>query len=516
MGIARAWSVALVGITPHLVEVEVDVASGLPDFVLTALSDKVLNHAKHRVRSAVTNSKEAWPARKVTVALLPATVPKSGSRYDLSIALATIAAAGGLPAELLAEWVVLGELSLTGSVKPVTGILPAVLGAYESGRRRFIVPAANYAEACCAADVEVVAAGSLAQICEWLRGEAPRPAPPEDSPPLLPSTEPPDLADVVGQPAARRALEVAAAGGHHMLLTGPPGVGKTMLAERLPGLLPPLTEAQAREVTAIHSVAGALCPGQPLIVEPPFCAPHHSASTASIVGGGLGLAGPGAISRAHRGVLLLDEAPEFAARTLDALRQPLESGWVTLARSAGVVNYPCRFQLVLACNPCPCSVAGAAEGSTTCTCSSAQRRRYLARLSGPLLDRIDIRVRFEEVSRAVLDSTARGESTAEVRPRVLAARARAQTRLAGTPWSTNVEVPGPVLRRRWPVPRETLRPLQIRLDRGQLSTRGLDRVLKLSWTLADLAELPVPGVEQVHEATALHAGYDVTHLRAIA
>jgi magnesium chelatase family protein len=324
--------------------------------------------------------------------------------------------------------------------------------------------------------------------------------------------EAPDLADVVGQPAARRAIEVAAAGGHHMFLTGPPGVGKTMLAERLPALLPDLNTDEAMEVTAIHSVAGLLKPGRPLITRPPFCAPHHSASTAAIVGGGTGIAAPGAISLAHRGVLFLDEAPEFGPRALDALRQPLESGEVTIQRSAAVARYPSRFLLILAANPCPCS-AGGREPGLGCICSSPTRQRYRARISGPLLDRVDIKVELEAVSRAVLETGVRGESSAAVRQRVLAARDRARDRLADSPWTTVGEVPGPAVRRRWPVPRDVTRPLYRQLDRGNLSTRGLDRILKIAWTLADLADLPRPGIDQVQEAHALRTGYGVATLR---
>ena len=510
MAIARSWSVALVGMDAHLVEVEVDVATGLPRFILTALSDRVLRHVEHRVHSAVTNSGEQWPARKITVGLLPATVPKAGSRFDLPIALALLIAAQALPAGDLDEWVVLGELSLTGAVKDVTGVLPSVVGAYRAGRRKFIVPRANYGEARLIADAEIVGVGSLAEVCEWLRGEAPRPTTPEVE--AVPSDdEVPDLADVVGQPAARRAIEVAAAGGHHLFMKGSPGVGKTMLAERLPALLPDLTTDEAMEVTAIHSVAGLLKPGRPLITRPPFCAPHHSASTPAIVGGGSGIAAPGAISLAHRGVLFLDEAPEFGPRSLDALRQPLESGEVTIQRSAAVAKYPSRFLLVLAANPCPCS-AGGREPGQGCICSSPVRSRYLGRISGPLLDRIDITITLESVSRAVLESGVRGEATAVVRERVLAARDRARHRLSDTPWATVGEVPGPVVRRRWAVPRETTRPLYRALDRGNLSTRALDRILKIAWTLADLADLSRPGIEQVQEAHALRTGYGVAAL----
>ena len=512
MTIARTWSLALVGMDPHVVEVEVDVANGLPRFINTALSDRVLKHVEHRVHSAVSNSGEQWPPRKVTVALLPATVPKAGSRFDLPIALALLTATGALPERALADWMVLGELSLTGAVKGVTGVLPSVVGAYRAGWRRFIVPAANHGEAVLAPDAEVVGVGSLAQVCAWLRGEAPTPPAPDDQPASgEEDAREPDLADVVGQPAARRAVEVAAAGGHHMFLKGPPGVGKTMLAERLPSLLPDLSHDEAMEVTAIHSIAGLLKPGRPLISRPPFCAPHHSATTASIVGGGTGIAAPGAISLAHRGVLFLDEAPEFGARSLDALRQPLESGEVSIHRSAAVARYPSRFLLVLAANPCPCSAAGREPG-TGCVCSTPTRQRYLGRLSGPLRDRVDIHVGLEPVSRAVLDSGVRGEPSAVVRERVLVARDRARRRLSVMGWGTNAEVPGPAVRRHWPLSRAAMRPLYRQLERGGLSTRGLDRILKLAWTLADLAELPAPGVEQVLEAHALRTGYTVATL----
>jgi magnesium chelatase family protein len=512
MTIARTWSLALVGMDPHLVEVEVDVATGLPRFILTALSDRVLKHVEHRVHSAVTNSGEQWPPRKVTVALLPATVPKAGSRFDLPVALALLTATGALPAEALADWVVLGELSLTGAVKGVPGVLPSVVGAYRAGRRRFIVPAANHGEAVLASDAEVVGVSSLAQVCSWLRGDAPTPTAADEVPgPTGQGAEDSDLADVVGQAAARRAIEVAAAGGHHMFLKGPPGVGKTMLAERLPSLLPDLTHDEALEVTAIHSIAGLLKPGRPLISRPPFCAPHHSATTAAIVGGGSGIAAPGAISLAHRGVLFLDEAPEFGARSLDALRQPLESGEVSIHRSAAVATYPSRFLLVLAANPCPCS-AGGREPGAGCSCSTPARQRYLGRLSGPLRDRVDIQVELDPVSRAVLDGGVRGEPSAVVRERVLVARDRARRRLSGTGWATNAEVPGPAVRRRWPLGRNAMRPLYRQIERGGLSTRGLDRILKLAWTLADLAQLSAPGVDQVLEAHALRTGYTVATL----
>ncbi len=311
---------------------------------------------------------------------------------------------------------------------------------------------------------------------------------------------------MLGQDAGRRAVEIAAAGGHHLLLSGPPGVGKTMLAERLPGVLPELSDAEAMEVTGIHSVAGRLAPDRPLVARPPFCAPHHSSTLPAIVGGGSGIAAPGAVSLAHRGVLFLDEAPEFNARVLDALRQPLESGQVTLARAGGIARYPARFLLVLAANPCPCAAGGRDTGSQGCICPSASLLRYRSRLSGPLRDRVDVVVRLEPVSRLVLTEGARGESSREVRARVEAARDRARHRLRDSPWTTTGEVPGPALRRHWPVPVEALQPVRSAAAKGVLSTRGIDRLLKVAWTLADLAGRDAPGAVQVAEALELRVG----------
>jgi magnesium chelatase family protein len=301
----------------------------------------------------------------------------------------------------------------------------------------------------------------------------------------------------------RRALEVAAAGGHHVFFLGPPGCGKTMLAERLPGLLPSLGPTEALEVSAVHSVAGLLTPERPLLTRPPFRAPHHTASVPALVGGGSGVLRPGAVSLAHRGVLFVDEAPEFRTGALDALRQPLESGSVEIARARATARFPARFLLVLAANPCPCARADGGQ-DLHCSCSPLTRRRYLGRLSGPLLDRIDLRVRLRPVSRAeLLGENARGEPTAVVAARVRAARARSAARLAGTPWATVAEVPGPQLRARWSPPRPVMARLLRCTDRGQLSARAVDRVLRVSWTLADLAGLELPGEAEVEEAVEL-------------
>jgi magnesium chelatase family protein len=452
-----------------------------------------------RVRAAVVNTGAPWPMRRITIGLSPASMPKQGSGFDLALAAALLAAAGTLPADAADGLVLLGELGLDGSVRPVRGILPAVLAAAGAGHRTVVVPAGNADEAALVAGVEVLAVGTLADLVAHLSGRTR--LTPHARGPLPPPAPVPDLGDVVGQAAGRRAVEVAAAGGHHLFLTGPPGAGKTMLAERLPGLLPVLDEAAALEVTAIHSVAGTLPAGAPLLGRPPFEAPHHSATMAALVGGGSGAIRPGALCRAHRGVLFLDEAPEFPRATLDTLRQPLERGSVTISRAAGSATFPCRAQLVLAANPCPCATAA---GDAACTCSPVERRRYRARLSGPLLDRIDLRVELPPVTRAAwLSRDVAPESTAAVAARVGAARSAAADRLRGTGLALNSQVPGRLLRERWAPPRPALALAERALDRGLLSVRGLDRVLRVAWTVADLAGRPVPGADDVAEALGM-------------
>lgn len=495
MPIGRAWSVALLGIDGRLIEVEADIGGGMPAVKLVGLPDAGLREAKDRVRSAVRNSGRQWPGEKVTLGLSPANLPKLGSGYDLAIAVAVLVAAGNAPSTRLLGTVLLGELALDGRVREIRGVLPGLLAARKAGMKRAIVPAASLFEAALVDGLEVHGAGGLRDVLAWLEGEdaLALPDPPDDEEPA----DVPDLRDVLGQPEARWALEVAAAGGHHLLLSGPPGVGKTMLARRLPGLLPRLSPEESLEVTAVHSVHGSLSRKAPLITVPPFVAPHHSVSMAALVGGGSGLAAPGLITRAHRGVLLLDEACEFGADRLESLRTALEEGEVRLARAKGSVCYPARFQLVLATNPCPCAPPREAD----CSCSPNARRRYLNRLSGPLLDRVDLRVRMRPMTAMSSREFDKPEGTEVVRGRVLAARARAAERWAGLGWRTNSEVPGPVLRRDFALPPKVTDLLDRGLDRGLLTARGADRCLRIAWTLADLAEVARP--EGDHVAAAL-------------
>ncbi|MCF0094224.1 YifB family Mg chelatase-like AAA ATPase [Micromonospora sp. MH99] len=503
MSYAKVLCVGLVGVTGHLVEVEADLAAGLPAVVISGLPDTALHEARDRVRAAVVNSGQRWPNRRITLNLLPATLPKFGSAFDLAIAAALLGGSGELPLLPLEGVVVLGELGLDGTVRPVRGVLPMVAAAAKAGVERVIVPTGNAAEAAVIPGVRVRAVDTLHRLVAFVRDGSPLIEPPPDAPEPVPGG--PDLAEVAGQQLGRRALEVAAAGGHHIALLGPPGAGKTMLAERLPSLLPELDDDAALQVTALHSVAGLLPPGGRLLRRPPFQAPHHTATVPSLVGGGSGLARPGAVSLAHRGVLFLDEAPEFSKGALEALRQPLENGRILLSRSGGGTEYPARTQLVLAANPCPCAKP---SGDAYCECSPLVRRRYLGRLSGPLLDRIDVQVRLMPVRAAeLMASVGDAESSATVAGRVAAARSAAAARWAGLGRRLNAEVDGPILRRPpWRLPAPVTAELRGRLDSGSLSARGFDRVIRMAWTIADLDGRDRPDRDDVREAIQLRTG----------
>jgi len=476
--LARARSVALIGVDAVPVEVEVDVSPGLPAFTVVGLPDQAVSEARERVRAAVRNAGLPFPAARITVNLAPADLRKEGPLYDLPIALGLLAAQEFLPAGALAGVVSAGELALDGTLRPIAGAVNLALLAAQEGLPA-LLPGGNAAEAALIDGVTVYGAATLLEAVRHLTGQAPLetappPEPAQDEEGLL------DLADLKGQTAAKRALEIALAGGHNLLLIGSPGSGKTMLARRAPGLLPPLTRAEALEVTRIHSAAGLLAARGGLVGHAPYRAPHHTVSDAGLIGGG-SVPKPGEVSLAHRGVLFLDEFPEFSRKALETLRQPLEDGQVTISRARATVSYPARFQLVAAMNPCPCGHSGDPEKA--CTCTPTERTRYAGRLSGPLLDRLDLLVRVPRLTVDELSRAPETEGSGAVRERVAGARAAMLAR-QGT---RNSDLLGKALRQHAPLapgPDAFLRAAARQLS---LTGRGFDRILRVARTVADLA-----------------------------
>jgi magnesium chelatase family protein len=507
----------LIGAVGHVIEVQVDVSQGVVATSLVGRPDVAINEARDRCRSAVLNSGYDWPStRRITISLSPADIPKRGSHFDLAIALAVLAAGDPkFPREVLDGAVLIGELSLDGRVRCVPGVLPMTMAAAGRGIGRVYVPEPQVEEAALVPEVEVCGLRSLRQLVAVLTGaEVPDAAPVE---PLTgrsllawrgeDALDELDMADVRGMHDARYALEVSAAGGHSLLLSGPKGSGKTTLAERLPTLLPDLGPAEALEVTAIQSLVGGLPPDGRLVSRPPFRAPHHSATRTAVLGGGTGRVRPGEVSKAHLGVLFLDEFPLFATDIIEGLRQPLESGQISVARGEEEATYPARSITVFACNPCKCGAYSANVVNTGCTCGATELRHYQSRVSGPVADRVDITRHVDRLGDwEQRDSLSVPESSATIRARVEAARGRQAARLDGTPWRLNAHVPGPVLTRHWPLPSAAAVLLARHVAEGRLTHRGATRVHRLAWTVADLRGLDGPGTDELEVALRLRTG----------
>lgn len=479
--LAKTESVAFIGAEARLVEVEVHVGTGIPAFRIVGLPATSIKEAEQRTRSALLSSEQRWPPARIVANLAPAALPKEGTHFDLPLALGIIAADGRLDADVLGDWLIVGELALDGSVRPVRGVLPSAISCRRTGRKGVICPAANAAEAAAIDGIEVVPVKTLRDCVAFLKGQW-RPGPVEGdevAPPQIGE----DLSEVRGQDDAKRALAIAAAGGHNLLMVGPPGAGKTMLARRFPGILPSMSQDESLEVTQIHSVAGTLPEGAALIRTRPFRSPHHHVSMAGLIGGGRGLARPGEVSLAHHGVLFLDELPLFRREALESLRGPLEDGSVRIARSAGAVTFPCSFSLLGAMNPCQCGHLN--DSLIDCRCSSVDLERYTSRLSGPLLDRFDMEIGVGRVTPDQLLGDGSSEGSSGVRSRVEAARS-IQTSRYGIATRTNSNVPTRDLRRHLRMSATAAEELRHAVTYGCLSGRAFDRTLRVARTIADL------------------------------